>query len=60
MDCSTFEAKQIQATARALKTLSNMYSPFSLTWLMTNDFQVEFFSYQKQWNLSVRKKSLTK
>ena len=34
------------------------YSPFSLTWLMTNDFQVEFFSfnYQKQRKLSVRKK----
>ena len=38
------------------------YSPFTLTWLMTNDFQVEFFSfnYQKQWKLSVCKKSLTK
>ena len=35
-----------------------MYSPFSLIWLMTNDFQVEFFSfnYQKQWKLSVCKK----
>ena len=35
-----------------------MYSPFSLTWLMTNNFQVEFFSftYQKQWKLSVCKK----
>ena len=32
-----------------------VYSPFSLTWLMTNDFHVEFFSfnYQKQWKLSV-------
>ena len=43
------------------------YSPkvsflFTLTWVMTNDFQVEFFSfnYQKQWKLSVCKKSLTK
>ena len=36
----------------------NNYSPFSLTWLMTNDFQVEFFSFnnQKQWKLSVCKK----
>ena len=35
-----------------------IYSPFSLTWLMTYDFQVEFFSfnYQKQWKLSVCKK----
>ena len=34
------------------------YSLFTLTWLMTNDFQVEFFSfnYQKQWKLSVCKK----
>ena len=36
----------------------HFYSPFSLTWLMTNDFQVEFFSFndQKQWNWSVCKK----
>ena len=35
-----------------------IYSPFSLTWLMTNDFQVEFFSfnYRKQRKLSVCKK----
>ena len=34
------------------------YSSFTLTWLMTNDFQVEFFSfdYQKQWKWSVCKK----
>ena len=34
-----------------------VYSSFTLTWLMTNDFQVEFFSfnYQKQWKLSVCK-----
>ena len=34
------------------------YSPFTLTWLMTNDFQVELFSInsQKQWKLSVCKK----
>ena len=38
--------------------LDNRYSPFSLTWLMTNDFQVEFFSfnYRKQRQLSVYKK----
>ena len=34
-----------------------MYSPFTLTWLIVNDFQVEFFSfnYRKQWKLSVCK-----
>ena len=34
------------------------YSPFTLTWLMTNYFQVEFFSFnhRKQWKLSVCKK----
>ena len=38
------------------EVVSFMYSPFSLTWLMTNDFQVEFFSfnYRKQKKLSVR------
>ena len=35
-----------------------LYSSFTLTWLIVNDFQVEFFSFncQKQWKLSVCKK----
>ena len=45
-----------------VKYLHLIYSPFTLTWLMTNDFQVEFFSfnYQKQWKLSVCKKVINK
>ena len=33
---------------------------FTLTWLIVNDFQVEFFSfnYRKQWKLSVCKKDI--
>ena len=40
--------------------VSYMYSSFTLTWLIVNDFQVEFFSFnhQKQWNLSVCKKDI--
>ena len=35
-----------------------IYSSFTLTWLMTNDFQVKFFSFshRRQWKLSVCKK----
>ena len=33
----------------------SFYSAFTLTWIIVNDFQVEFFSinYRKQWKLSV-------
>ena len=36
------------------------YNPFTLTWLIVNDFQVEFFSFnhRKQWELSVCKKDI--
>ena len=37
-----------------------LYSPFTLIWLIINDFQVEFFSFnhRKQWKLSVCKKDI--
>ena len=43
------------------KLLLRAYSPFTLTWLIVNDFQVEFFSFnhRKQWKLSVCKKDIT-
>ena len=36
------------------------YNPFTLTWIIVNDFQVEFFSFnhRKQWKLSVCKKDI--
>ena len=36
------------------------YSSFTLTWIIVNDFQVEFFSFnhRKQWKLSVCKKDI--
>ena len=54
-----------QYISKCLKILSlnnKIYSSFTLAWLITNDFQVEFFSFnrRKQWKLSVCKKSLTK
>ena len=37
-----------------------IYSSFTLTWLIVNDFQVEVFSFnlRKQWKLSVCKKDI--
>ena len=37
-----------------------MYSAFTLTWIIVNDFQVEFFSfnYRKQWKSSVGKNDI--
>ena len=36
------------------------YSAFTLTWIIVNDFQVEFFSFnhRKQWKWSVCKKDI--
>ena len=47
--CQKYQAKY---------TCYRRYISFTLTGLMTNDFQVEFFSFnnQKQWKLSVCKK----
>ena len=37
-----------------------LYSAFNLSWIIVNDFQVEFFSlnHRKQWKLSVCKKDI--
>ena len=42
----------------AILSTVNVYSSLTVTWFMTNGFQVEFFSFnhRKQWKLSVCKK----